>query len=203
MINIFICSTDLLFLCLLTYAVFFPQRQSTKQQSLKDKLKERKERRRHKSAVSGLSDQEEQEFLASDVAEESADAALLNASILAAVEDIDNEEKKKLVSSLVRNTEMSEDEKRELLDKFMAEAEQLDEQYRTKQEYNNAIVAAKLAARKRIRDEKLRENALKKELDALSARQVNISELLCSVDEAKQSTALAICLLPLVTSSYL
>ncbi len=122
--------------------------------------------------MSGLSEEEKQEFLESVKAEESADNVAQMAAILEAVTEVDQEEKKRLVADLIKSNDMSEEDKKELVDKYMAEAQELEENYKNQQEYSNAVVAAKLAAKKRIRDEKLREAALKKELDALSAKQV-------------------------------
>ena len=156
------------------------QAQSKKQQSLKDKLKERKERRRHKTAdLSGLSDEEKEELLAADEAEAEADKAFTDAVIMSAVMDIDNEAKRELMSNFVREkTEISEDEKQEMVDKFIAEAHEIEEKHRNQHEYHNAVVQAKLAAKKRMREEKLREEALKKELNALSAKQVFIQSFI-------------------------
>ena len=123
----------------------------------------------------GLSDEEKEELLAADEAEAEADKAFTDAVIMSAVMDIDNETKRELMSNFVREkTEISEDEKQQMVDKFMAEAHEIEEKHRNQHEYHNAVVQAKLAAKKRMREEKLREEALKKELNALSAKQVFI-----------------------------
>ena len=120
-----------------------------------------------------MTEEEKAEFFATAAAEEDVDKTMADNTIMSAILEIDNEEKKKLVSSIVREkSEMSDDEKREMVEKFLADASEMEEKFKNQQEYSEAVVAAKLAARKRLRDQKLKEAALKKELDALSAKQV-------------------------------
>lgn len=147
---------------------------------MKDKLRDRKERRKHKSAdLLGLTEQEKQDLLAAEEIEAAADAMLIDSAILSAVLDFDEDEKKRLVSSIVReNSQMSEEEKMEAVEKFLADAEEMEEKYRNQQEYSSSVLSAKLAARKRMRDAKLKEESLKKELDLMSAKQVQLFLLL-------------------------
>ena len=123
-------------------------------------------------------------MLATEEAEAAADAMLTDAAIMSAVVDFDNDQKKKLILNMVRETsDMSEEEKRKVLEQFLADAEKMEERYRNQQEYSNATLAAKLAARKRMRDAKLKEEALKKELDSLSAKQVCHLKLSIRIDD--------------------
>ena len=120
-----------------------------------------------------MTEQEKQELLAAQEAEDAADDLLAESAIMSAVSDFDNDEKKKLVSSMVReSTEMSDEEKAQAVDKFMAEMAEMEEKYENQKDYSASVLSAKLAARKRMRDAKLKEEAMKKELDALSAKQV-------------------------------
>ena len=120
-----------------------------------------------------MTEQEKEELLAAEEAEAAADELLSESAIMSAVSDFDNEKKKQLVSKLAReNSEMSEKEKKEAVERFVTEMAEVEEKYENQKEYNASVLQAKLAARKRMRDAKLKEEALKKELDALSAKQV-------------------------------
>ena len=78
----------------------------------------------------------------------------------------------KVVQNLLKKTEMTEDEQRQAVAKYIEEAEEMKERYNDMQKHSQAVLAAKLAARRRHKEELKKEAAMKKELQAMSKKQV-------------------------------
>ena len=79
---------------------------------------------------------------------------------------------RKVVQNLLKGTEMSEEEQQQIVDKYMAEAEEMKQRYDDLQRHSRAVLAAKLAARRRQKEEMNKEAAMKKELKEMSKKQV-------------------------------
>ena len=148
---------------------------------MKDRLKQRKEkhqressaRRAEESVPPGLSTKERQEYIEAKIAEDEADSLLEEDAILSALQEVHQNEKRQLLGEIIRsNNEMSDEEKQDVIDKMVAESKEVEGKFKGMEEYSQAMLAAKLAARKRLRDEKKKEEALKRELNALSEKQV-------------------------------
>lgn len=67
---------------------------------------------------------------------------------------------------------MSEEQQQQIVERYMAEAEEMKERYNDAQRHSRAVLAAKLAARRRKKEEINKEAALKKELKEMSKKQV-------------------------------
>lgn len=67
---------------------------------------------------------------------------------------------------------MTEEEQRQAVAKYMEKAEEMKERYNDMQKHSQAVLAAKLAARRRHKEELRKEAAMKKELQAMSKKQV-------------------------------
>ena len=77
-----------------------------------------------------------------------------------------------MVQSLLKKTEMTEEEQREAVAKYLEEAEEIKERYSDMERHSRAVLAAKLAARRRHKEEMRKEQAMKEELKAMSKKQV-------------------------------
>jgi len=82
---------------------------------------------------------------------------------------------RKVVQNLLQKTEMTEEEQRQVVAKYLEEAEEMKERYNDMQKHSQAVLAAKLAARRRIKEEMRKEAAMKKELKEMSKKQVSYS----------------------------
>ena len=74
--------------------------------------------------------------------------------------------------NLLSGSQLSEEEQQAVVAKYMEEAEEAKQKYRDMQSHSQAVLAAKLAARRRMKVERTKEAAMKKELLALSSKQV-------------------------------
>lgn len=79
------------------------------------------------------------------------------------------------MQNLLKKTEMTEEEQRQAVARYLEEAEEMKERYNDMQRHSRAVLAAKLAARRRHKEEMRKEAAMKKELKALSKKQVGNS----------------------------
>ena len=79
------------------------------------------------------------------------------------------------MQNLLKKTEMTEEEQRQAVARYLEEAEEMKERYNDMQRHSRAVLAAKLAARRRHKEEMRKEAAMKKELKALSKKQVGYS----------------------------
>ena len=70
---------------------------------------------------------------------------------------------------------MTEEEQRQAVARYLEEAEEMKERYNDMQRHSRAVLAAKLAARRRHKEEMRKEAAMKKELKAMSKKQVGYS----------------------------
>ena len=96
-------------------------------------------------------------------------------NVLAEVDEGELEKTKvKVLNSLLSKTAMSDEEKRSFVSKFFEQAMAGNEKIKSAREYNQAVLAAKVAARRRMKDSLLKEKAMKDEVAALSKKQVNL-----------------------------
>lgn len=157
-------------------------------------MRSKRQRHRAKSgkAVRLTSDEEETLRSAdaeSDVATSIFEAAKLRESViesdtdnaiydvLAEIEDDELEDtKNRVLNDLLSSTAMSEEEKQSFVAKFFAQAAEAREKLNDTREYNQAVLAAKVAARRRMKESLAKEKAMKDEVAALSKKQVNSSD---------------------------
>ena len=79
----------------------------------------------------------------------------------------------KVVQNLLKKTEMTEEEQKQIVAKYLEEAEEMKERYNDMQKHSRAVLAAKLAARRRLKEEMRKEQAMKKELKEMAKKQVD------------------------------
>ena len=105
--------------------------------------------------------------------ERSTESAIYN--VLAEIEEDEvKETKTKVLNDLLSKTGMSEEEKRSFVAKFFEQASRAKEKLDSTREYNQAMLAAKVAARRRMKESLAKEKAMKDEVAALSKKQVNL-----------------------------
>ena len=68
---------------------------------------------------------------------------------------------------------MTEEEQKQIVAKYLEEAEEMKERYNDMQKHSRAVLAAKLAARRRLKEEMRKEQAMKKELKEMAKKQVD------------------------------
>ena len=155
--------------------------------SIKEKLKNRKRgTRKPRDSIlnTNLTEDEKKEVELAINAEEAAEKAEQIAAILAVtgqLTDIKTRDgEKRLMGDLVESSQLSAAEKDELVSKLLEQQRQADEQQNSKKEYANASLLAKLEARRRLRQEKAKEDALRKEMDSLSENRVSVNMHCCN-----------------------
>ena len=98
------------------------------------------------------------------------------AAISSVLQQIANEKKnmveKKIFNRLTDGDTLSEEDKNQLVEKLFDQQKELDEKYNNQREYNEAALRAKLEARKKVREAKNKEDALRKEMDNVSKEMV-------------------------------
>ena len=67
---------------------------------------------------------------------------------------------------------MTEEQQREAVAKYMEEAAEVRERYSAMERHSRAVLAAKLAAKRRHKEEMRKEQAMRKELQEMSRKQV-------------------------------
>lgn len=157
---------------------------------MKEKMKERKERKRARKSVIELEaelknvkpgSQEEADIKAALDERENADRLREEQMLMSVVDDVEaeseNQTRQKVVSGVLKKSQLSEDEQKKVVEKFMEEAEMMKERYQDMQSRSRAVLAAKLAARKRVKDEMATEKAMKQQLKDMAVKQVT---LLCN-----------------------
>lgn len=100
----------------------------------------------------------------------------------------------KVVQNLLKKTELSEEEQQQLVAKYMEEAEEMKQRHNDLQRHSRAVLAAKLAARRRQKEEMNKEAAMKKELKEMSRKQV--AKFICQGENVLCSY---VCLLAIVS----
>lgn len=112
-------------------------------------------------------------------AEEAAEKAEQLAAILAVTGQLTDVKTRqgehRLLGDLVESSSLSPAEKDELVSKLLEQQRRADEQHNAKKEYANASLHAKLEARRKLRQEKAKEDALRKEMDSLSENRVSVN----------------------------
>ena len=83
------------------------------------------------------------------------------------------EGERRMLGDLAESNVLSDEQKNELIGRLLEQQQKADEQQQTKKEYADASLRAKLEARRRLREEKTKEEALRKEMDALSENRVS------------------------------
>lgn len=76
------------------------------------------------------------------------------------------------MQNLLKKTELTEEQQQEMVAKYMEEAEEMKQRHYDLQRHSRAVLAAKLAARRRQKEEMNKEAAMKKELKEMSKKQV-------------------------------
>ena len=158
---------------------------------MKEKMRAKREKHRRKNGKGVPLTTDEQEALESAEAGSELEARILESgelrqsssekytddAILVVLSELEEKElkdsKTKIINNLLDKTEMTEDEKMSALSRFMAEAEAVNEKFSSIKNYNQAVLAAKLAARKRMKEDLARDKAMKDEVAALAIKQVN------------------------------
>jgi polyhydroxyalkanoate synthesis regulator phasin len=106
--------------------------------------------------------------------ERSTDNAMYN--VLAEVDEVEFQgTKENVLKDLLSKTTMSEEEKLSFVSKFFGQAAEAKEKLDSKREYNQAVLAAKIAARRRMKESLAKEKAMKDEVAALSKKQVGLT----------------------------
>ena len=80
------------------------------------------------------------------------------------------------MQNLLKKTGMTEEEQKQAVARYLEEAEEMKERYNDMQRHSQAVLAAKLAARRRHKEEMRKEAAMKKELNAMSKKQVGYKQ---------------------------
>lgn len=170
-------------LFLLFSFVFFLQQQNQDnniQRAIKERLKQRQAKRKDRLlALAGdnLSEEEKEQIRLALEAEKEADKGDEIAAILAVVGELSDAETKvserRLLGQLVDANNLTEDEKNALVSKLMENQRETEEKYNERKDYAEAALRAKLEARRKLREEKNKEEALRKEMDALSGNRVS------------------------------
>lgn len=68
---------------------------------------------------------------------------------------------------------MTEEEQKQIVAKYLEEAEEMKERHNDMQKHSRAVLAAKLAARRRLKEDMRKEQAMKKELKEMAKKQVD------------------------------
>lgn len=117
--------------------------------------------------------------------EAAADRAEQMAAILAVAGEMNvkntRDGERRILGELAASNDLSDEQKSELIDKLMEQQKKADEQQNSKRDYADAALRTKLEARKKLREEKAKEDAMRKEMDALSAKRVSIYNYLISM----------------------
>ena len=156
-------------------------------------MRTKRERRRAMSGKGVLLTSDEQEMLrnvdpGSDVAtnivetakrRESSKERNTESAMYTVLAEVDEDEfqdtKTKVLNDLLNKTAMSEEEKRSFVSKFFEQAAEAREKMDSTREYNQAVLAAKIAARRRMKESLAKEKAMKDEVVALSKKQVSLT----------------------------
>ena len=97
-------------------------------------------------------------------------------NVLAEIEEDEvKRTKTEVLKNLLSKTVMSDEEKRSFVEKFLDQASKARETFNSAREYNQAMLAAKVAARRRMKESLAKEKAMKDEVAALSKKQVNLT----------------------------
>lgn len=73
----------------------------------------------------------------------------------------------------MKKTEVTEEEQKQIVAKYLEEAEEMKERHNDMQKHSRAVLAAKLAARRRLKEDMRKEQAMKKELKEMAKKQVD------------------------------
>ena len=129
-----------------------------------------------------LSEEEKQQVNDALNAEAEADRAEQMAAILAVTGEMNvnntRDGERRIVGDLAESNSLSDEQKNELIEKLLEQQKNADEQQTSKREYADAALRAKLEARKKLREEKAKEDAMRKEMDLLSEKRVCLYSLL-------------------------
>ena len=93
----------------------------------------------------------------------------------------ENDFKARIVRKLLKGSTLSEKQQEEAVERYIEEARAQEQTFRDRQAHSNDIVAAKLAARRRMKEERSKEDAMKKELQELGKRQVRSLSALTTI----------------------
>ena len=88
---------------------------------------------------------------------------------------------RRLLGNLAESSSLSNSERDAMVGKLLEQQKLAQEQQAARKEYADAHLHAKLEARRRLREEKAKEDALRKEMDTLSENRVSLFRLFISL----------------------
>ena len=140
-----------------------------------DRLKRRHGHRKVKIPDALTDDKKKKYKEALDREQEVASAVEIGA-IVDVVNSLNNDARKSkaanLLSDLMNDSQLSDDEKNSLIEKIMNQQKELDEKYQNMKDYSNAALMAKLEARRKLREEKNKEDAMRSQLEGFADKKV-------------------------------
>ena len=114
-----------------------------------------------------------QDALDSEEAAEKAEQMAAIFAVTGQLTDVKTREgERRLLGDLAESNALSDAERGELIGKLLEQQQRVNEQQNAKKEYADASLRAKLEARRKLRQEKAKEDALRKEMDSLSGNRV-------------------------------
>ena len=162
----------------------------SRRQEMKDKMRAKRGRRRGVSGQGASLTLAEQEALKTVEAGSDQEASILESAkmrqasnesrtddaILTVLDKLEEDELReeniKIINNLLNTGEMTDEEKRAALAKVFEDAEAAKKKFSNMKDYNQAVLAAKLAARKKMKEDLAKEKAMKDEVSALAKKQV-------------------------------
>ena len=140
-----------------------------------DRLKRRHGHRKVK-IPDGLTDDEKRKYIEALDREQEAVVAVEIGAVIDVVNSLNNDTRKSkaanLLSDLMNDSQLSDDEKNSLVEKIMNQQKELDEKYQNMKDYSNAALMAKLEARRKLREEKNKEDAMRSQLEGFADKKV-------------------------------
>ena len=121
-------------------------------------------------------DDEKKKYMQALDREQEAASAVEIGAIVDVVNSLNNDTRKSkaanLLSDLMKDSQLSDDEKNLLVEKIMNQQKELDEKYQNMKDYSNAALMAKLEARRKLREEKNKEDAMRTQLEGFADKKV-------------------------------
>ena len=143
---------------------------------MKEKLHEGQRQRQSGRSKENISIEENEDLREAEGLEIEVNVNEEVAAISSVLQQIANEKKniveKKIFNRLTDGDTLSEEDKNQLVEKLFDQQKELDEKYNNQREYNEAALRAKLEARKKVREAKNKEDALRKKMTNASKEMV-------------------------------
>lgn len=80
---------------------------------------------------------------------------------------------KSIFNRLLENNDLSEDDKKRLIESLFGQQNALNEKYQKQRNDNAAAITAKIEARRKLREARMKESALKKEINDFTQKMVS------------------------------